>query len=161
MVELALNAGLRVAEMASLTHGSMLIDGTRSSIRVVGKGNKKRTVWISADFKKICLLYFRLKTFFGLSTDNDSPLLCAASGRAICKRVLQKSFKQLTAVAGLSDHYAIHSLRHTYSTFLLRASLHNYRFVQRQLGHASIRTTQVYAGVLESEGRKALEQLYA
>ena len=35
----------------------------------------------------------------------------------------------------------------------------NYKFVQEQLGHASITTTQVYAGVVESEGRKAVEKM--
>jgi integrase/recombinase XerC len=43
---------------------------------------------------------------------------------------------------------------------LLEASNHNYRFVQSQLGHASIKTTGVYAGVIETAGRKAVEKLY-
>src|SRR3989338_6944107 len=50
MVELGLNAGLRVEEMASLRCGNLLIDKDRSSIIVTGKGNKKRAIWISSSF---------------------------------------------------------------------------------------------------------------
>ncbi len=62
--------------------------------------------------------------------------------------------------AGLPSHFHIHCLRHTYTTFLLTASNFNYRFVQQQLGHSSIKTTQVYAGIIESEGKNAIENLY-
>ena len=60
MVELGLNTGLRVEEMASLKHSDLIIDSDRSSIVVIGKGNKKRAVWINADFKRKCQLYFSL-----------------------------------------------------------------------------------------------------
>ena len=55
MIELGLNTGLRVSEMASLKHRDLLLDGERSSIVVIGKGNKKRAVWISSNFKKSSL----------------------------------------------------------------------------------------------------------
>ena len=97
---------------------------------------------------------------FGYEIHQDSYLLNNIKGLKISKRALQKFFKDLLKKAGLPSHYYIHCLRHTYTTFLLKASSHNYRFVQQQLGHASIRTTQVYAGVIESEGRKAVERLY-
>jgi site-specific recombinase XerD len=160
MLELGLNAGLRVEEMASLKHGNLLIERERSSIVVIGKGNKKRAIWINSDFKKTCKTYIDYKKRFGYSTDEDSFLLNNLKGTKITKRALQKFFKFIIKKAGLSEHYYIHCLRHTYTTFLLKASNYNYRFAQQQLGHASIRTTQTYASVLDSEGRKAVEQLY-
>jgi site-specific recombinase XerD len=160
MIELGLNTGLRVGEMASLKHGDLLIDEMRSSIIVFGKGNKKRTVWISSNFKQACHYYISVKRGFGCDTDDESYLLNNHKGTMISKRSLQKSFKSILARAGLLSHYHIHCLRHTYTTFLLKVSNYNYRFVQKQLGHASIRTTQIYASVLEDDGKKALEQLY-
>ena len=160
MVELGLNTGLRVAEMASLRHQDVYIDGDRSSVTVVGKGGKKRAIWISSNFKQICIAYTEFKQRLGLSTDRDSFLLNPAQGGGISKRSLQKAFKNLLSKAKLPSHYSIHCLRHTYSTFLLRASANNYRFTQQQLGHSSIRTTQVYASVVESDARRALEKLY-
>ena len=160
MVELGLNTGLRVSEMASLRHGDLMIDGDRSSLVVVGKGHKKRAVWLSAGFKKALNHYLLIKQDFGYDISGDSHLLNNLQGKKISKRSLQKSFKGLLAKAGLPSHYHIHSLRHTYTTFLLKASNHNYRFVQRQLGHASIKTTQIYASVLEDDGKRALDHLY-
>jgi site-specific recombinase XerD len=160
MVELGLNAGLRVEEMASLKCGNLLIDKDRSSIIVTGKGNKKRAVWISSVFKKTCIEYLDYKKTFGYGTDADDYLLNNLKGNMITKRALQKFFKILIRKAGLPEHYYIHCLRHTYTTFLLKASNYNYRFAQQQLGHASIKTTQTYASVIESEGRKAVEKIY-
>ncbi|MBU1023518.1 tyrosine-type recombinase/integrase, partial [bacterium] len=160
MVELGLNTGLRVQEMASLKHFNLFLDEGRSSISFIGKGNKKRSVWLSLAFKKKCILYLKFKSRFGFATDPDSCLLNNLKDEEISKRALQKFFKILVKRAGLPGHYHIHNLRHTYTTFLLKASNYNYRFVQKQLGHASITTTQVYAGVVESEGRKAIEKIY-
>lgn len=160
MMELGLCAGLRVAEMASLRHGDFLVDNGRSSIRVTGKGEKKRPVWISADLREMYWKYRSCLDQLGYATEGDAPVLPNQDGNFISKRSLQKTFKLVASQAGLPGHYSIHCLRHTYATFLLRASNNNYRFVQQQLGHASIRTTQVYAGVVESEVRQALEILY-
>ena len=160
MIELGLNAGLRVEEMASLKKSDLIIDSNRSSIIVLGKGNKKRAVWINSDFKRKCQLYFNYKERFGYSLEEDSYLLNNLKGEKISKRALQKFFKIIMGRAELPAHFHIHCLRHTYTTFLLKASNYNYRFAQQQLGHASIKTTQVYAGVLESEGKKAVEMLY-
>ena len=160
MVELGLNAGLRVEEMTSLRCGDLLIDKNHSSILVTGKGNKKRAVWISSGFKNICKSYLQHKRNFGYGTNPEDCLLNNLKGNRITKRALQKFFKNILRKAGLPEHYYIHCLRHTYTTFLLKASNYNYRFAQQQLGHASIKTTQVYAGVIETEGRKAVEKLY-
>lgn len=160
MIELGLNTGLRVQEMASLKHSNLFLDEGRSSISFIGKGNKKRSVWLNSDFKKKCILYIKHKDKFGFSTDPDSCLLNNLKDQGISKRALQKFFKNIIKKAGLPEHYHIHCLRHSYATFLLIASKYNYKFVQDQLGHASISTTQIYASVTESEGRKAIEKIY-
>jgi len=160
MVELGLNAGMRVEEMASLKCGNLLIGKERSSIVVTGKGNKTRPVWINSLFKRVCLEYLKQKERFGYGICADDFLLNNLKGGKISKRALQKFFKIMVKKAGLLEHHHIHCLRHTYTTFLLKAGNYNYRFAQQQLGHASIKTTQVYASVIESEGRKAVERLY-
>ena len=78
MIELGLQAGLRVGEMVSLTHGQVLLDNGRSSLLVHGKGGKKRAVWISASFKHTCLQYAAFKQDFGFPIDADSPVLSTA-----------------------------------------------------------------------------------
>ena len=110
--------------------------------------------------QRISNIKINYKIRFGFDVYNDSYFLNNLQNKKISKRALQKFFKQIISKAGLPTRYYIHCLRHTYSTFLLKASNYNYRFVQNQLGHASIKTTQVYASVIESEGKIALENLY-
>jgi site-specific recombinase XerD len=95
---------------------------------------------------------------FGYRVEDEFFVLNNIKGIYIAKQALQKFFKTMLKKADLSEHYHIHCLRHTYATFLLKASHYNYRFVQEQLGHASIKTTQVYAVVIESDGKKAPEK---
>ena len=160
MVELGLNVGLRVTEMAELKHSNVLVENNKSSIVLIGKGNKKRTVTISSSFKKTFKEYCQLKYKFGYDIDRESNVLVNVKGTKISKRALQKFFKRIILKSGLPNYFSIHCLRHTYATFLLWASGYNYRFVQKQLGHSSIRTTQIYASVVDSEGKKAVERLY-
>jgi len=51
------------------------IENSRSSIAVLGKGDKKRAVWINNDFKRKCLLFLGCKKRFLYSLDNESYLL--------------------------------------------------------------------------------------
>jgi integrase len=68
-------------------------------------------------------------------------------------------FKRYAKMAGLPERFTIHSCRHTYASLLYRASRYNLRLVQKQLGHASIRTTQVYADVLSYDALEAVNGL--
>jgi len=87
-------------------------------------------------------------------------LFSNSRGEKLSKRTLQKSFKKCMKSVGLESHYSIHCLRHTYGSHLYKSSNHNLRLVQEQLGHSSIRTTQVYANLMDEEIKEALEELY-
>ena len=72
---------------------------------------------------------------------------------------IQQVFKKWAKKSGISSHYSIHSLRHTYATNLYKASGYNLRLVQKQLGHSSPSITQVYADVMNSDVEEALKNL--
>ena len=157
MVELGLFTGLRVCEMVNLKSTDLHIHEEQSSLTVqAGKGDKPRTVYFSEAFKKECLFYLRWKG----KRIPGTYLFANREGKRLTKRTLQKSFKKCLEMAGLESHYSIHSLRHTYGSHLYKASGHNLRLVQEQLGHSSIRTTQIYASLMDEEVKKALEELY-
>jgi integrase/recombinase XerD len=66
---------------------------------------------------------------------------------------LEISFKKAAEKAGLPKYYSFHSCRHTYATTLLWKTGGNLRFVQKQLGHANINFTTIYAGILPEANR--------
>lgn len=161
MIELGLNAGLRVEEMRDLKCGDLHIQNDRSSVSVrKGKGNKPRIVRISESFKNKCQKFLIWKKRKGQSTEPDAYLLTGNKGGQLSKRALQKAFKKCIKKAGLPGHYSIHSLRHTYGTYLFKASNHNLRLVQQQLGHSSVRTTEVYASLINEDVKKAIDKIY-
>lgn len=160
MIELGLYAGLRVQEMSSLKIRDLIIHGNHSSIVVrEGKGGKRRDVWINSAFKQVCREFLNIRKSFDLPDAPDNMLLVSGQGRALSTRALEKAFKKCLSAAGLLETYSIHCLRHTYATFSLAAGV-DIRFLQEQLGHASIKTTELYLALLHDQNRRALEGLY-
>jgi len=162
IIHLGLATGLRVMEMAALNCGDLSTEDTLPSLLVKnGKGSKRRRVFFNGPFKKHCKEYLAWKQSIGESTEAAHPLLLSSNtGGHMTTRAIQKAFKRCAQRADLPLHYSIHCLRHTYACFLLKASNWNLRLVQKQLGHAKITTTQVYADVMLPEIKKALDRLY-
>lgn len=161
VIRLGLATGLRVMEIAALECGDLSLEDTLPSLIVAsGKGKKRRRVFFNDAFKRQCKEYLAWKQTLGESTESDRPLLLSSStGGHLTTRAIQKAFKRCAQRAGLSSHYSIHCLRHTYACFLLKAGNWNLRLVQKQLGHSKITTTQVYADVMMPEIKKALDRL--
>ena len=162
IIHLAMATGLRVMEIAALKCGDVFLDEKMCSILVrKGKGNKKRLVFFSGPFRQHCKEYFKWKQKNGESIESETPLIISSNtGDHMTTRAIQKVFKRCAEKAGIDPSYSIHCLRHTYACFLLKASNWNLRLVQKQLGHARISTTQVYADVMMPDVKKALDRLY-
>jgi len=163
LVCVAIESGLRVQEIADLSCGDFHVDGDCGAVLVRnGKGGKKRIVHIRNEFCRKVKEYLDWKRNQNESVEPDAPLFCV-NRRRMTKRALQKSYKRSLAKARISQArgVGIHSLRHTYASFLLKASRFNLRLVQRQLGHESSKTTEVYTHVFDQDMEKALGRLYA
>jgi len=163
IINLAISTGLRVMEMAQLNCGDLFLDGKAFFVLVrKGKGNKTRLVQISHKFKEHCREYLMWKQTIGEPIDSIAPLILSSNTkRHMTTRALQNVFKKIAARGNLSPHYSIHCLRHTYACLLYKASNYNLRLVQKQLGHASIKTTQVYADVMAPDATRAVERLWS
>ena len=144
LITVATETGLRVQEIADLNCGDIHADGQWRMLSVRnGKGNKPRPVIVRKEFIAACHEFFAWKRKQGESTEREAPIF-VTMGRRMTKRALQKAYERTLVRAGISQPQGvgIHSLRHTYASFLLVASGFNLRLVQKQLGHASVRTTQ-------------------
>ncbi|KAB2890962.1 MAG: site-specific integrase [Desulfobulbaceae bacterium] len=154
LVHIAFNTGLRVSEIADLKIGDIHIKGVSDMYLIVrhgkgrGENGKKRDVYLDRDIVKHIREYIDYKKkVLGESVLPEAPLLASHGGKQFTTTGLYLSFKKALKAANIQQHYSIHSARHTYATMLL-AKTNNLRFVQKQLGHASINMTALYADVL-------------
>ncbi|MBI4713438.1 MAG: site-specific integrase, partial [Planctomycetes bacterium] len=169
VIDIALSTGLRVSEIADLRCGDIWADDGKASLVVRnGKNGKHRIVRFNNSLKEHLNEYLEWKKGKGEDCGPQSPLILSSNTmEQMTTRALQKAFERNARRVGIQGNlcrghrprYSIHSLRHTYATFLLRAS-GNLRLVQKQLGHSSITTTQVYADVLNPDLDRALAKLY-
>lgn len=160
LVHLALHSGLRVSEMASLKVGDLHFNGKDNYLIVqCGKRGKKRDVYLDNELVKHLQSYLEIRRYtWNENFDSDSPLFAGRGGAHYTTTALEISFKKAIQKAGLSMHYSIHSARHSYATFLFARS-NSIRFVQKQLGHASIAMTSLYADVLPEMNQALAETI--
>ncbi|OQY09179.1 MAG: hypothetical protein B6I30_10215, partial [Desulfobacteraceae bacterium 4572_187] len=160
IIDIALSAGLRASEICNLKVKDIHIGkGERSLFIENGKGSKSRLVIIGEKLKKHLKEYIIWKKRAGEPADPKDYLFRSERSSKMTLSALQKRFKHWAQVAGLKDHYSIHSARHTYGTMLYRTTK-DLRMVQKQLGHSSCQVTEVYADVLNEDTEKAVNKLY-
>ncbi len=161
ILHVALDAGLRVSEICDLRIRDVILDnGSASLIVRNGKGNKKRGVKIGRALRDHLEEFIAWKEENGESTGPRAPLFVASrSGEALTRTAIYRIFKANASQVGIPKRFSIHSCRHTYASLLYRASKYNIRLVQKQLGHSSIQTTQIYADVLSNDAAVAVDNL--
>lgn len=161
-LEIALLSGLRVGEIADLTCGDLFLTSGGGSLLIRnGKGGKQRVVKIGSELAGGLMEFLDWKRRMGEPAEETASLIRAPStGGHLTTRAFQKMFHRVAEQAGIIGH-RFHDTRHTFASFLYRASGNNLRLVQKQLGHASVRTTEVYADVFDDEAEKAVNALYA
>jgi integrase/recombinase XerC len=128
IVRLIYATGVRVSELSEMNIED--IDLEDQTIRVTGKGGKIRIVFVDGDTLK------DIDRFVGKRI--VGPLFLGQQGKHISPRTVEHIFKKY-APPGITPH----KIRHSYASELYRRSK-NLRVVQENLGHASIRTTEIY-----------------
>ena len=141
ILELIYATGIRVSEACSLTTSS--IDPAALTVRVLGKGDKERTVPFGVPARD-ALDQWTVRGRPSLAVGTDA-LFVGAKGGPIDPRVVRAMIHRMCARAGVRD-IAPHGLRHSAATHLLQGGA-DLRAVQEILGHSSLATTQRYTHV--------------
>ncbi|MHB8512995.1 MAG: tyrosine recombinase [Actinomycetota bacterium] len=155
ILELLYSAGLRVSELCGLDLND--VDLSLLECTVTGKGSKERVVPFG---EPACAALQRyLDEARPQLIREDSPraaMFYNKRGRRIGQRDVRAMvcrYASSTARAAVSPH----TLRHTYATHLLEGGA-DLRSVQELLGHADLRTTQIYTHVSKERLRKVYER---
>lgn len=138
LIALSYGAGLRVSEAVNLKVKDINSEELTIHLREA-KGKKDRLTIFSEKLKN------DLRAAMAGKNSNDYIFASERGGR-LTERSAQKVFYNALKKCGINKPATFHSLRHSFATHLLENGV-DVRYVQELLGHANIRTTQIYTKV--------------
>lgn len=140
---LMLRSGLRVSEVARLTMRDLFLAERPPRLRIHGKNDRERSVYLSAATMKALKRYLDARPKVG----NETVFLTYA-GEGIGVRGIQKRLQQYCRMAGVE--LTAHQLRHNFANNLVLAEV-PVTSIQKLLGHVWVGTTQNYIAANDSK----------
>lgn len=155
MFSLLLNCGLRLSELVGINMRD--INFEKRSLRVIGKGNKERIVYLNDLCVESLKAYIEVRPEVKVQSDTDA-LFISEKGRRISNRMVELISKKYFKAAGLdSTLYSPHKLRHTAATLMYKEGNVDIRTLQELLGHTSLSTTQIYTHIRNDDLKNAAD----
>lgn len=150
ILTLFLNCGLRISELVGLNK----TDVRGEQLRVLGKGNKERILFLNDACRKAIDDWMIERNALTL-LDEKALFVTPKYKKRITTAAVHKLVKKHLSAAGLdSTQYSSHKLRHTAATLMLQNGV-DVRTLQEVLGHDHLNTTQIYTHVDNDDLRYA------
>ena len=150
-IDLLTSSGVRVSEAANVRCGDLKIGYSESELFVRhGKGARSRHIQIPKSLKQHLKRYLAWKQRQGEPVRKDDHLIIGQRGPWTSQAIQQLVKKHLKSLGLYESGKSVHALRHSYAVHLYRRSK-DLRAVQKQLGHASVQTTQIYTDVTKED----------
>jgi len=157
ILELLYGTGIRVAELVGLDLGDL--DRGRRVLRVLGKGDKQRTVPYGQPADTALQRWLNTGRPDWVTTASGDALLLGRRGARLDQRAARRVVNEATAGLAAGTGLSPHGLRHSAATHLLDGGA-DLRAVQELLGHASLATTQIYTHVSVDRLRASFDQAH-
>ncbi len=142
VVQLLLQAGLRVSEAAGLRLEDLEIRERQGKVHIRGKGNKERSVPLNATARRALQAYLNEREEPG----TQDPVFLSDTGAALSVRSIQSLISELARRAHLFRIVvSAHTLRHTFALGYLKQNPGKLIELATLLGHESLDTTALYA----------------
>ena len=149
ILTLFLNCGLRISELIGLN----LSDVRGDQLRVLGKGNKERMLFLNEACQDSLEEWITQRS--GMNLGAETALFVTRQRHRISRAAVHKLVKKYLTAAGLdSTQYSSHKLRHTAATLMLQNGV-DVRTLQEVLGHEHLNTTQIYTHIDNEDLRMA------
>jgi integrase/recombinase XerC len=156
LVQLMLQTGLRVGEVAALKRADLMVYDRSGSVRVrEGKGRKDREVPLNATVRRALTLYWKSLE----SVKPEDPLFASERGSPMSLRSMQAIVSELGRRAQLRRlPVSAHTLRHTFALGYLRENPGKLVELANLLGHDSLDTTALYTQPSREDLAESLER---
>ncbi len=146
IITLFLNCGMRVSELVGINVQDL--DPDLRSLRVLGKGNKERIIYLNEACREALRGYLAIRLGEPCKTATDRALFLSNRLTRLSIQGVQVTVQKYLKRAGLeSKHYSVHKLRHTAATLMYQSGAVDIRVLKDILGHEQLNTTQIYTHV--------------
>lgn len=155
ILTLFLNCGMRLSELVGINLRDL--DPELKSMRVVGKGNKERIIYLNNACKSAISAWLLHR---GMKEIKDKHALFVSSrGTRISNKTVQAMVYKYLDAAGLGNRkLSVHKLRHTAATLMYQTGKVDVRMLKDILGHEQLNTTQIYTHVSNAGMEKAMQE---
>jgi len=150
IITLLLNCGLRRAELAGLNRTDVRDDNT---LRVIGKGNKERILYLNEACQKALAAYLPKRPLDG-TKDKRALFYSHTKDRISLQGVHYIVKGYLKQVSG-AEEFSAHKLRHTAATLMYQQGGVDLLVLKEMLGHRNLGTTEIYTHTSNEQLRKA------
>lgn len=146
IITLFLNCGMRLSELVGINLND--IDKEFRSLRVLGKGNKERIVYLNDACKSALKKYLVIRLSDKFKKIGTNALFISKQYKRISNKTVQWLVYKYLEAAGLEyKHFSTHKLRHTAATLMYQTGKVDVRVLKEILGHEQLNTTQIYTHV--------------
>lgn len=155
ILTLFLNCGMRLSELCGLNLSDIRSDGT---LRLLGKGNKERIVYINEACDAAIKAYLAVRPNDAVNFNDRNALFISRNKRRLSNKTVQHIVKTYLEKAGLGDRgYSTHKLRHTAATLMYQHGDVDIRVLKDILGHSNLGTTQIYTHISDTQIKNAID----
>ncbi len=157
ILTLFLNCGMRVSELVGINLSD--VDSEFRSMRVTGKGNKERIIYLNEACAQALSAYMNERKGPKYASVKDKALFLSRLEQRMSVKTVQAMVYKYLDRAGLeAKHYSVHKLRHTAATLMYQSGHVDVRVLKEILGHEQLNTTQIYTHVDNKNLEEAMEQ---
>lgn len=147
-----LNCGLRVGELVGLNVQDIRDD----TMRVLGKGNKERQLYLNEACLDALKAYLEVRPQPKDELRHRDALFVSRNKTRLTTRAVENIVRKAVTQAGLDPQYSPHKLRHTAATLMLNNGV-DVRTLQDVLGHENLGTTQIYTHISDANMKMAVD----
>ncbi|MCQ2454663.1 MAG: tyrosine recombinase XerC [Clostridia bacterium] len=152
---LFLNCGMRLSELCGINLGDVRSDGT---LRLLGKGNKERIVYLNDACKEALSAYMAVRPNDSIVATDKNALFISRNKKRISNKTVQYIVKKYLDKAGLGGQgLSTHKLRHTAATLMYQHGNVDIRVLKDILGHSNLGTTQIYTHISDKQIKNAID----